>query len=322
MSTPPHQLSYDKAWNADPRDAWATITLVVCAAILSVQRFNGVDYDHLIADYRGMPGSSWKFVTSALLHGGWMHLVFNLYWTFKFGVLLEAMLGLGLFSATVVALAFGSSAAQWALGGPGIGLSGIGYGLFGLLWALDRWHPDCRGVLDRRVAELFGAWFLLCILASWYDVMPIANVAHGAGFLMGALGGWALSANGLRRLARSVALTGFLALVAVASLAPVRHVLNRSEAYSYELFDRGYAALQAEDWERGVALYETLVAREPDLPEAWNNLGVAQQNLSMFGRAQESFARSRELEKARAEEMRGSAEPTGDLFGIPSSGDR
>ena len=173
------------------------------------------------------------------------------------------------------------------------------------------------------MAELFGVWFLLCLLGSWLDVMPIANVAHASGFVMGALGGWALSASGGRLLARSGALVGFMVLVLVASLAPVRHVLNRSEAYSYELFERGYAALEAEDWERGARLYETLVAREPDFPEAWNNLGIARRGLGDFGGAGESFARSRELEKARADELRKSSERTNDLFELsPREGDR
>ncbi|MCP3920457.1 MAG: rhomboid family intramembrane serine protease [bacterium] len=296
---PNNRLNYDTAWNADPRDAWVTITLIVVSTALSVQRFQGVDYDHLITDWRTMPAASWTLFTSALLHGSWMHLIFNLYWTFKFGTLVEAMFGMGPFVLLLLLLGAGSSAAQWALSGPGIGLSGIGYGLFGLMWALDRWHPDCRGVLDRRVAEMFGAWFLLCIIATWYEIMPVANTAHGAGFLLGALAGWSLAAQEGRRLARAGGLAGLVALIGIGLLPAVRGVVNRSDAYAYQLFNQGVEALQLEDFDQAAELYRGVLSRMPEMAEAWNNISIAYDGLGMTAEAAESYERSLELEAER-----------------------
>jgi len=46
--------------------------------------------------------------------------------------------------------AVGSSAAEFALFQGGIGLSGVGYGLFGLLWVLS-WHAsDFAGGVDSQ----------------------------------------------------------------------------------------------------------------------------------------------------------------------------
>jgi membrane associated rhomboid family serine protease len=295
------RLDYDTALHAEPMDAWATITVMVAAAVLSVLRFQGADLDPLIADARGLPENAWTLWTSTLLHGGWMHLLFNLYWIFKFGVLLEALFGLRLYALIVLGLGAGSSAVQLALSGPGIGLSGVGYGMFGLLWALDRWHPRCRGVLDKSVAELFAVWFLVCLALTWFDVMPIGNAAHGGGFVLGALLGWTLAARGRARLSRSAVLVGCSVLCVLLVLPPVRHVVNRSQDYSLELFERGYDAFESEEWERAERLYEDLVAREPEWFEAWHNLGVAHDRLGRREEARAAFDRAEELERRRAQ---------------------
>lgn len=227
MSRPRARIDYDTAARADPYDAWVTITVTVVAIVLSVQRFRGSDFDFLIADPAALPRETWRHASSALLHGDWLHLGFNAYWTMKFGVLLEALLGGPLLAVVVLVLAWTSGAAEWAFGGPSVGLSGVGYGLFALLWALDRWHPRCRGVLDRQVTEMFGIWFVICLAADYYDAMPIANVAHGAGALLGGLIGWSLAARSPSgRGVRSAAVFATVALVGVLSSTELREAVN------------------------------------------------------------------------------------------------
>jgi rhomboid protease GluP len=63
------------------------------------------------------------------------HLGFNLYWLVILGRDLEQALGRWKLVALFVCAAFVSSAAQLAVGGStGIGFSGVGYAMFGLLW--------------------------------------------------------------------------------------------------------------------------------------------------------------------------------------------
>ena len=83
-------------------------------------------------------GQLWRPLTSCLLHGNVLHLVFNLYWLWIFGAMLEGVFSSARMFCIVILLAVGSSLAQYALSGPGIGLSGVVYGLFGLLWVLRR----------------------------------------------------------------------------------------------------------------------------------------------------------------------------------------
>lgn len=293
------RLDFDAAWDANPMDARATITLLVVATILSVQRLAlGADYDFLMATGRDLPGAWWKFLTTCLLHVNWLHLAFNLYWTYKFGVLLEGLFGTFLLGLIYVGLGLVSSAAQIALDGPGIGLSGIGYGCFGILWALGRWHPKCRGMLDRRIVELFTIWFFICIGLSWLNILPVANVAHGAGFVVGALFGWSLAGEGSHMVKRGSSVFGFALLVTVLLYPPVHGAINSSARTTY-LFDRGYDALIREDWEAAREDYEAFVEHESGWPEAWGNLSIAYSRLGRHAEAGRAWQRSQELELAR-----------------------
>jgi membrane associated rhomboid family serine protease len=295
------KLEWETGRDASPLDAWATVTLIVASVILSVQEFQGADFAVLHADYREMPQETWRYLTCTLLHGGWLHLAMNLLWLLQLGVLTEALLGLGAYSVLIVVLATAATAAQWALSGPCVGLSGIVYGLFGVLWALDRWHPRCRGVMNKRTTEAFAAWFLICVLITWADLMPIGNTAHAMGFIVGALAGWSLAAEGARRLMRLGLLASTLALVGVAQVPAVRDVINRSQAYEHELFNRGYDAIGDEDYELAVELYEEVTRRAPEFHEAWNNLAVALAHLGRYREAERAGERADEAARAASD---------------------
>ena len=276
------RLEWEAARDAEPMDAWATITLIVVSVALSVQEFRGSDFAMLHLDYRALPQEPWRFLSASVLHGGYLHLAMNVIWLLQLGAVVEALLGIWTFAGLVSVLAAASSASQWAVSGRCVGLSGIVYGLFGLLWALDRWPPACRGVMNKRTTDLFLAWFLVCVMLTWLNVMPIGNTAHGVGALLGGAVGWALAARGGARVLRLGAPLGALALVALGQVPAVRHVVNRSEAYDYELFQRGLDMIEAEDYEGAIAIYEELVERAPEFEEARNNLAYAYQELARW----------------------------------------
>src|SRR5207253_2758605 len=140
----------------------------------------------LTMDAKALGPEPWRLVTSMLPHVSLPHLVFNLYWLWVFGTFLEKSFGALRFLGIVVLFAAGSSAAEWALEGSGVGLSGVGYGLFAMLRALRR-RPEFVGVADKDTATLFTVWFFVCIVTTWIGVMNVANVAHGAGAAIGYL---------------------------------------------------------------------------------------------------------------------------------------
>lgn len=79
-------------------------------------------------------GQWWRALTAAFLHGGLMHLLFNMYFLYIFGPRLEQQVGSMSFLGIYLASAAGGSLASYAFGTPNaisVGASGALFGLFG-----------------------------------------------------------------------------------------------------------------------------------------------------------------------------------------------
>ncbi len=139
-------------------------------------------------------GELWRPFTSCLMHAGLLHAAFNLYWLMLFGIALELRLGSYRMLGLMVLLGYVSMMPEYSIGSYHraeplmiVGLSGIVYGLFGLVWMGRRWHPDMYAVCDRQTSQLLLGWFFLCIALTAADILRVANIAHGAGFVFGVL---------------------------------------------------------------------------------------------------------------------------------------
>lgn len=290
-----------------PLDYRATIVVCVAAAGLSFKYFQGFDLSMLMLRYEAWPQEPWRLLTSCLLHASWLHLIFNLYWTWRFGQILEPIFGLLAMIGIYVLLGAGSAAAEWAVNRGGIGLSGIGYGLFGLCWALHRYHPSYRGVMDDQTLRLFVGWFFFCIAATMLDWMPIANVAHGMGAVLGGLLGMSLSPFlKWRKLGRG-ALATVVPLIVVLSTVG-RPYVNLSKGRAWELFQDASEAFAVQNFAEAARLLELSVARDPSIPEAWNNLAFAYQELGLKEEADRAWARKLEVDREQEEAQRAAGE--------------
>lgn len=96
-------------------------------------------------------GDYWRLLTAAFLHGGILHLAFNMYALYLFGPFVERALGIGRFIAAYVTAALMSSVFVYLLSAPAvptIGASGAVFGLFGMaLMLLVRAKQDVRSLL-------------------------------------------------------------------------------------------------------------------------------------------------------------------------------
>jgi membrane associated rhomboid family serine protease len=152
-----------------------------------------VDVPPLFATAMIRRGELWRLVTSMLPHAGILHLAFNIYWLWAFGTLVEEVFGHLKTAALILLFAFGSGAWEFALARGGVGLSGVGYGLFGLLWMLARYDQRFSDAIDARTVQLFVGWFFFCIVATVTNIMSVANIAHGTGAVLGILTGLAMA---------------------------------------------------------------------------------------------------------------------------------
>ncbi|WP_145258993.1 rhomboid family protein [Planctomycetes bacterium Pan216] len=126
-------------------------------------------------------GEIWRFATTVFLHASPMHLVFNLLAFWYFGRDVESWMGHFFFLGFVLLTGVGSMAAEFLLSvGPAVGLSGVVYALFGLLFALKRRKDFAIALLAPNVVWIMFIWLGLCLL------MPgVANAAHFGGFGLG-----------------------------------------------------------------------------------------------------------------------------------------
>ena len=90
-------------------------------------------------------GQLWRLATCILPHLDILHLAFNLYWLWVFGTAVERVYGHAQTALFTLLFAVGSSSLDFAFDRGGVGLSGVGYGLFGLLFVLSDRDDRLRG---------------------------------------------------------------------------------------------------------------------------------------------------------------------------------
>jgi membrane associated rhomboid family serine protease len=232
-------------------------------------------------DARAWDGQIWRLPASALPHIGLMHLAFNLYWLWVFGTAAEAVLGHVRFALIVLLLATGSSAAEYAVDTGGVGLSGVGYGLFGLLLVLVRRDRRLAGVVTGQTVVLFVAWFFFCWIMTETGNWRVGNIAHASGAILGLLLGGALAAPGRWRLIFAGALVAALAIAITCAVMRTPR--------SAELAYLGWLDLEAGRYARAADRLERAAAGDPKQGSTWRNLGVARQRLGQTGASADAY---------------------------------
>jgi membrane associated rhomboid family serine protease len=153
-----------------------------------------------LADIRS--GQVWRLFTPMFMHFGYMHIIFNMWWLWSLGALIEIRYRPGRYLLLVLGVALVSNLAQAMLAGTNFGgMSGVNYGLFGFLFLHGRFHPSPSFRLDRQTIVFMLAWLVLCFTGVFG---PIANWAHTVGFLAGAGTGFtqAMLAGGAKHIKR------------------------------------------------------------------------------------------------------------------------
>jgi GlpG protein len=130
-------------------------------------------------------GEVWRLITPIFLHGGFMHILFNMMMFVQLGRFIESRFGSAKLLALVMAIGIGSNLAQYVWKGPFFGgMSGVDYGLFGFLWMKGKFGRNQAWQLNPQTVQFILMWMVLCFTGL---LGPIANGAHVGGLVIGAL---------------------------------------------------------------------------------------------------------------------------------------
>lgn len=143
-----------------------------------------------------------NMLSPIVLHGGVLHLVFNMLWLWELGRRIELRQSGWLLGLVIVLLALVSNTVQYLYGGGNNfgGMSGVVYGLFAWIWM---WQLFCPAAGLRLPGSLILFMLLSLVLMTWLGLSMIANEAHLGGFVGGVVFG-AVAAR-LSRLRRAAA---------------------------------------------------------------------------------------------------------------------
>ncbi len=129
-------------------------------------------------------GRPWTLLTATYLHGGLLHILFNMLWLRRMGPLVEELFGASRFILLYTFAGLAGAALSAALGTPYfVGASGAVFGLFGALVAFGLMRRGEFGRAILRQSLFFAAFgFFMGLRAPNVD-----NWGHLGGFLAGLL---------------------------------------------------------------------------------------------------------------------------------------
>jgi len=172
----------------------------------------------------------WRWITYAYLHGGLMHILFNMMALGNLGPLILEGFGPRRFwlITCVTAIAAGAASAfggLFGIGGFSVGFSGALFGYLGAGYILLSRHG--HHALARRFKGYMIWGNLFFIVLSFLGVFPVDNLAHLGGMFAGlGLGRWCLSEDAMRhgRQPERLVLTGSVVLLAFGLFRAVQYV--------------------------------------------------------------------------------------------------
>lgn len=144
-------------------------------------------------------GEVWRLFTPCLLHGSFLHILFNMIWLWVLGRPIEQRIGPWKTILFTLLIGISTNTVQYLVSGPFfLGYSGVVMGLAGFIWMRERIAPWEGYPLNRTTIIFLGVFifsmfalqtasFFIQLFTNLPFILNIANSAHIAGALFGAL---------------------------------------------------------------------------------------------------------------------------------------
>lgn len=148
---------------------------------------------YIPGDVSSLLGQPWRLVTPMLLHFGWLHIFFNMWWIKDLGTAIERIFSARYLLGFVLVVAVFSHTLEYMMSGGRIfgGMSGVVYALFAFIWARGRLDPSFPYRMPQQLVTFMLIWLVLGF-TGW--VGHIANWVHSGGLIAGAV--WGVISSG------------------------------------------------------------------------------------------------------------------------------
>jgi membrane associated rhomboid family serine protease len=176
------------------------LILILCTAVFVIQQLGGANFENVLIDAFGLAPAQvvggfaiWRLVTYIFLHGGFFHILFNLFAFWMFGSQLEQEWGKNEFLRYFFVCGIGAGICSVIVDPfstiPIIGASGA---IYGILLAYGMYYPD-RVILLYGIVPVKAKYFVIGIgTIAFLSAMGaggggIAHMAHLGGMIVGFL---------------------------------------------------------------------------------------------------------------------------------------
>jgi GlpG protein len=168
---------------------WTIGICVVLTMLVSSPQFRYLGNYLYFSNYMGrefpeiLSGQVWRLITPVFLHGGLMHLGFNMLWMYQLGAQVENVESSIKLAVFIFVTALICNTSQYLISGPNfVGLSGVVYGMLGYIWAISRYAKRTNYFLSNGTMGFMVAWLVICLVG----IIPnVANTQHVMGILIG-----------------------------------------------------------------------------------------------------------------------------------------
>ena len=136
-------------------------------------------------------GRWWSILTATFLHGGVLHILFNVLWIRQLGPAVEALYG----ASRLTIIFIGSGAAGFYVSTTvGVPFTvGASAAIFGLLGAMVAYGQKRGGTFGKMVLREYGTWAVILFVFGLMPGTRVDNWAHAGGFAAGLAAGLASS---------------------------------------------------------------------------------------------------------------------------------
>jgi len=261
--------------------ALLAINLAVCAGMLVTGGFAPFNTLRWGANYGPLTlgGEYWRLVTAGFIHGGFLHIAFNMWCLLSLGRLSERLFGrwqtfviymLTGVGGSLLSLAYDPMRSE-------VGASGAIFGIAGALLAGLKFGDLAVAPGERKAAISSMLFFIVVNFALGTGAFGFGantdNMCHLGGFVTGLLIGLPLSAFARNH---KVLQAGTLLVTILALSAAGGALVKKYGAQGFAT--RVVFAIQQKDYPKAIKLLERYIALNPDDDRALVLLGEAYQN--------------------------------------------